>query len=185
MCVVFGENLRGFGTVSTRQTRRERVDWAKKKSRVSRGAFDTWAVPSSSLEIIGGGGGGGGTVRCRFDDVLKHELTSSCSGHKEWVGVHARTLTLTMTITTAVVPPGELEVVPRRSFEEMGVLGIDGTNKADEKAHRVYHAPRSFEQPTETFARKTGMRDRGPPGYEYNDTGHLSVSAVVKKGTPG
>lgn len=89
-----------------------------------------------------------------------------------------------MTIT-AVVPPEELEVVARRSVEEMGVLGVDGTKKVAGKAHRVYHAPRSFEQPTETFARKTGMRDKGPPGYEYNDTEHLSVSAVAKKGGPG
>lgn len=85
----------------------------------------------------------------------------------------------------AVVPREELEVVARRSLEELGVLGVDGTKKAAEKAHRVYHAPRSFEQPTETFARKTGMRDKGPPGYEYNDTEHLSVSAVAKKGSPG
>lgn len=88
-----------------------------------------------------------------------------------------------MTIT-AVVPPEELEVVARQSFEEPRVLGVDGTKKAAEKAQRVYHAPRSFEQPTETFARKTGMRDKGPPGYEYNDTEHLSVSAVAKKGAP-
>lgn len=90
-----------------------------------------------------------------------------------------------MTIT-AVVPSEQLEAVTRQSFAELGVLGVDGNKtKEAEKAHRVYHAPRSFEQPTETFARKTGMRDKGPPGYEYNDTEHLSVSAVVKKGAPG
>lgn len=90
-----------------------------------------------------------------------------------------------MTITASDVPAAEIEVVARRSFEEIGVLGIDGTKKVAKKAHRVYHAPRSFEQPTETFARKTGMRDKGPPGYEYNDTEHLSVSAVAKKGAAG
>lgn len=91
-----------------------------------------------------------------------------------------------MAITAgAVPPPEEPEVGAWQSFEELGVLGVDGTRKVAEKARRVYHAPRGFEQPTETFARKTGMRDKGPPGYEYNDTEHLSVSAVAKKGAPG
>lgn len=85
----------------------------------------------------------------------------------------------------AVLPPEELDVPARQSFEELGVLGVDGTKKVAERAQRVYHAPRSFEQPTETFARKTGRRDKGPPGYEYNNTEHLSVSAVAKKGAPG
>eukprot|EP00903_Cladosiphon_okamuranus_P017394 g16022.t1 len=87
--------------------------------------------------------------------------------------------------TTAVAPSEEIEVVARQSFEELGVPGVDGTMKVVERTQRVNHAPRSFEQPTETFARKTGMRDKGPPGYEYNNTDHLSVSAVAKKGSPG
>lgn len=100
----------------------------------------------------------------------------------------------TTTTTTASVPSEEGRVSdggePHRdtaTFEELGVLGVDGmrTAVATDKARRVYHAPRRFEQPTETFVRKTGMRDRGPPGYEYNNTEHLSVSATVKPGAPG
>ncbi|CAM9667282.1 unnamed protein product, partial [Ectocarpus sp. 12 AP-2014] len=69
-----------------------------------------------------------------------------------------------------------------RTFDELGVLGVDGSRMAC----RVYNPPpRGFEQPTETFVRKTGMRDKGPPGYEYNNTEYLSVSAAVKPGTPG
>jgi len=102
-----------------------------------------------------------------------------------------------MTTAADVAPPGGLEVASsqkahgdephrRASFKALGILGVDGEKKtASGKAHRVYHAPRSFEQPTETFSRKTGMRDKGPPGYEYNSTEHLSVSAVAKSGAPG
>lgn len=71
---------------------------------------------------------------------------------------------------------------PQQTFDELGVLGVDGFSK---RAQRVYHAPRGFEKPTETFVRNTGMRDRGPPGYEYNNTEHLSVSATAKPGSPG
>lgn len=49
-------------------------------------------------------------------------------------------------------------------------------NHGGNSATRVY-ALRSFERPTENFTRKTGMRDRGPPGFEYNDTQHLSIAA--------
>lgn len=93
--------------------------------------------------------------------------------------------------TSGVVPAEEAQAVGdqgtdrqphHQTFDELGVLGIDGLGS---RAQRVYHAPRSFEKPTETFVRKTGMRDRGPPGYEYNNTDHLSVSATAKPGTPG
>ena len=61
--------------------------------------------------------------------------------------------------------------------EDLGALGMDdGAKKAN--------APRGFEFPTETFSRKTAMTDRGPPGFEYNSTEHLSVSAV-KPGATG
>lgn len=101
-----------------------------------------------------------------------------------------------MTTAAAVAPPGELGVASqqthdgephrRASSEALGIPGVYGEKKmVSGKAQRVYHAPRSFEQPTETFSRKTGMRDRGPPGYEYNNTDHLSISAVVKSGAPG
>ncbi|CAM9877965.1 unnamed protein product [Ectocarpus sp. 4 AP-2014] len=90
-----------------------------------------------------------------------------------------------------MAPPEEVEVAAERTpngvphdqtFDELGVLGVDGSRMAC----RVYNPPpRGFEQPTETFVRKTGMRDKGPPGYEYNNTEHLSVSAAVKPGTPG
>lgn len=65
-------------------------------------------------------------------------------------------------------------------LDELGALGIDGSINAAQAAK----APRSFELPTETFVRKTGMRDRGPPGFEYNSTEHLSISAV-KPGASG
>lgn len=99
-----------------------------------------------------------------------------------------------MTTATAMAPLGELEVAsqqahdeePHRQLEGLGEPGVDGENEmVSGKAHREYHAPRSFEQPTETFSRKTGMRDKGPPGYEYNSTEYLSVSAVAKSGAPG
>lgn len=66
------------------------------------------------------------------------------------------------------------------TFEQLDVLGIDGTKKAI----RTQNEPRGFELPTETFVRKTGRRDRGPPGFEHNNTEHLSISAV-KPGAPG
>lgn len=46
------------------------------------------------------------------------------------------------------------------------------------KIHRAIrtHTPSSFELPTENFTRKTGMRDRGSPGFEYNNTEYLSIS---------
>ncbi|CAN0060568.1 unnamed protein product [Ectocarpus fasciculatus] len=88
-------------------------------------------------------------------------------------------------------PPEEVEVaadvtpneVPHdQTFDELGVLGVNGA----QIARGVYNPPpRGFEQPTETFVRKTGMRDKGPPGYEYNNMEYLSVSAAIKPGTPG
>lgn len=39
------------------------------------------------------------------------------------------------------------------------------------------NAARSFERPTENFIRKTGMRDKGPPGFEYNSTTHLAIAS--------
>lgn len=90
-----------------------------------------------------------------------------------------------------MAPPEEVEVAADRTpngvphdqtFDELGVLGVDGSRMAC----GVYNPPpRGFEQPTETFVRKTGMRDKGPPGYKYNNTEYLSVSAAVKPGTPG
>ncbi|CBN75222.1 hypothetical protein Esi_0072_0090 [Ectocarpus siliculosus] len=90
-----------------------------------------------------------------------------------------------------MAPPEEVEVTADRTpngvphdqtFDELGVLGVDGSRMAC----GVYHPPpRGFEQPTETFVRKTGMRDKGPLGYEYNNTEYLSVSAAVKPCTPG
>ncbi|CAB1116152.1 unnamed protein product [Ectocarpus sp. CCAP 1310/34] len=90
-----------------------------------------------------------------------------------------------------MAPPEEVVVTADRTpngvphdqtFDELGVLGVDGSRMAC----GVYNPPpRGFEQPTETFVRKTGMRDKAPPGYEYNKTEYLSVSAAVKPGTPG
>ncbi|CAM9955060.1 unnamed protein product, partial [Scytosiphon promiscuus] len=89
-----------------------------------------------------------------------------------------------------VVPPEEdraaREEEPDRqtrhqTFDDLGVLGVDGFSSS--RAQRVGYAPRSFEKSTEAFARKTGMRDRGTPGYEYNDMEHLSVSASARPGT--
>ena len=81
----------------------------------------------------------------RFDDVLKRcELT-----RREQRANSKKKMTI-----TAAVPPEDLEVVTNHSFEELGVLGVNGT-KVAEKAHsRVFHEPRSFEQPTETKQRR-------------------------------
>lgn len=53
---------------------------------------------------------------------------------------------------------------------------VDGSKAPT--AVRTYDAPRSFELSTENFMRKTGMRDRGPPGFEYNNPKYLSISAT-------
>lgn len=76
--------------------------------------------------------------------------------------------------------PEKVEISEQRdggtsTFEELGVLGVDGRNMT---------GPRRFELPTDAFVRKTGMKDRSPPGFEHNSMDHLSISAV-KPGAAG
>lgn len=71
------------------------------------------------------------------------------------------------------LPQLELQVP---ASDNLGAFVVDGSKAPT--AARTYNAPRSFELPTENFVRKTGMRDRGPPGFEYNNPTYLSISAT-------